>query len=176
VTTRAWRHLPAATALLMGVALAAAANLTAAPEWRRLSAIVAGAGVVLLAAALWWRPAALAGALGLLALPLAFALPDRGGLFVPAVAWTAGLVTTGELAGWAYDRRGPTVPSPSLRRGQAATLVAVVAGSVVLGLLVLVVSGLPAPGGVLPEALGLAGALGIVLLATVRRGPSRQGP
>lgn len=79
------------------------------------------------------------------------------------------LVVTGELAGWAIDRRSIVPESRSVTARRASTVAGVALGSAAMCAGVLAAAGLPAPGGVLPVAAGTAAAVGVLALAALRR-------
>jgi hypothetical protein len=163
-------RLGAATgALAMALALVAAANLTAAPVWRGTATVTAVTGVVVLVAVLWRWADGLAVALTLLAAPAAFALANRDEVFVASVPWAVALLCVGELASWSLDAITAVPPSRAVEADRAARTAALLVGAAGVSTLVLATAGLPSPRGLLAEIVGLAAALGVLLLASMPR-------
>jgi hypothetical protein len=126
-------------------------------------------GWLLLAVAVAWRGIALTPALVGLGIPAALLVvhhQDTAPMIVPAAAL---LVATGELAGWSLERRSVVREAPVLVARQLASTAGLTAGAAAVTAGVLAVSGLPAPGGILPLLTGAAAIVAIVGLAALRR-------
>ncbi len=157
-------------AALVVAALAAAAGVTATPgRLAPLAIQLGGAGWLVLVATLVWRPVLLVGAMVGLAWPIAIAAIDGHAATGAIVVATTLLVVTGELAGWAIDRRSIVPESKAVAARRATALAGVAGGSAVVSAGVLAAAGLPAPGGALPVAAGTAAALAVIALAALRR-------
>ena len=159
----------AVAALVVGALTVAVAVVAAAPDVRALAVEAGVAGWVLLGVALAWRGVALTPAMVGLALPAALLVVhhhDTAAVIVPAAAL---LVATGELAGWSLDRRSVVPDAPALVARRLATTAGLTAGAAVVAGAVLAISGLPAPGGVLPLLAGVTAAVAVMALAAVRR-------
>jgi hypothetical protein len=144
-------------------------GVAAAPTTLTTPALEAGgAGLVLLAMALTRAPSALVLALVLVAGPWGLALA-QGGHSAAAVAVGAGLLLTGELAGWSQDRRTivPEVGGDTARL--ALRTVGGVAAGVVASVVLLALAALPAPGSLLRLVAGLAAVLALVAFVALRR-------
>jgi hypothetical protein len=155
---------------LVVAAAAVAAGVVAGPG--RLAQLAVQLGIigwVMLAAALVWRPVVLVPAMVGLAFPTAIAALDGHSGTGALVGATTLLVVTGELAGWAIDRRSVVPESRAVTARRAATLAGVTGGAAVVSAGVLAAAGLPAPGGALPVVAGTVAALAVVALAALRR-------
>jgi len=167
VTLTRW-PLAVAT-LVVGAVTVVVAAVAAAPDVRALAVEAGGAGWVLLAVAVAWRGVALTPAMVGLACPAALLVVHHANTAVVIVPAAALLVATGELAGWSLDRHSVVPEAPTLVARRLATTAALVAGAAAVAGTVLAVSGLPAPGGVLPLVVGVTAAVAIMTLAAVRR-------
>jgi hypothetical protein len=159
----------AAAALVVGALTVAVAGVAAAPDVRTLAVEVGVLGWVLLAVAVAWRGIVLTPALIGLGIPAALLVvhhQDTAPMIVPAAAL---LVATGELAGWSLDRRSVVREAPILVARRLASTAGLTVGAAAVAAAVLAVSGLPAPGGVLPLLAGAAATVAIVALAALRR-------
>jgi hypothetical protein len=163
------RIATAAAAVAMGGAVLASANLAASPDWRGTATFVASIGLACLVAALVRWPQALTPALVFLAVPFLTTLPGRAGTYTGAVPWAVALLLVGELADWSHDAASQVDVPAAVQGDRAAAVAGTAAGGAVLSALVLVAAGVPPPGGALPELLGLTGAMGVVVLATLAR-------
>jgi hypothetical protein len=159
----------AAAALVVGALTVAVAGVAAAPDVRTLAVEVGVLGWVLLAVAVGWRGIALTPALVGLGIPAALLVVhhhDTAPMIVPAAAL---LVATGELAGWSLDRRSVVREAPVLVARRLAAAAGLTAGAAAVAAGVLAISGLPAPGGILPLLTGAVAVVAIVALAALRR-------
>jgi hypothetical protein len=153
---------PAMAALVVAAAEVSVAVAGAVPDARGLVLALGAAAVGTLALALWWRPNLLTPALLALAASSATVVaghPDTSGAVIPAAAL---LVLTGELAGWSHDRRSVVTEPPFLAGARLRTTAAVGIGGLLVAALVVAASGLPMPGGIVPELVGLAAASTVV--------------
>lgn len=144
------------------------------PRFPEVVAGTGGLGVALLALSLLagWT-SAIAWSLVLLAGEYAGALALRADSTVDAAAplVAAGLLVTAELAYWSLELRGPGHDERRVLLRRATALLALTAGSLVLGAFVVVVTALPLGGGLLWDAVGVAAAAAAltVLAALARR-------
>jgi hypothetical protein len=152
----------AATAVVVGV-VAEPGHLV------RLGFQLGVLGWLLLGATLLWRPVLLAPAMVGVAFPAAIAALGRTDATGAIVVATMLLVVTGELAGWAIDRRSIVPESRAVTARRVSALAGVAVGSAAMCGGVLAAAGLPAPGGVLPVVAGTAAAVGVLALAALRR-------
>jgi hypothetical protein len=85
--------------------------------------------------------------------------------------YAAGLLVTAELAYWALQLREAARDEPGMALRRFIALLVAAAAAVVAGTLLLVVAHLPLRGGLIVEAIGLAAAIGalVVLLLSARR-------
>jgi hypothetical protein len=163
-------RLAATVAALVVAASALVAGVVAEPgHLVRLGVQLGILGWLLLGAALLWRPVLLAPAMVGLALPAAIAALGRTDATGAIVVATMLLVVTGELAGWAIDRRSIVPESRAVTARRLSGVAGVTVGSAALCAGVLAAAGLPAPGGVLPVAAGTVAAVGVLALAALRR-------
>jgi hypothetical protein len=79
------------------------------------------------------------------------------------------LLATGELAGWSIDLRSVAPEGRAVTRDRVATTVLLAVGAAVVAAGVLAASDLPAPGGVLPELVGLGALLAVISFAALRK-------
>jgi hypothetical protein len=87
-----------------------------------------------------------------------------------APLYGAGLLLVGELSYWALDRRSAAPADLELDVRRLVALIVVLGGAVAAGTLLLAVSALSIGGGVVVEAVGLAGAVALLaLVATLVR-------
>jgi hypothetical protein len=126
------------------------------------------AGFVALAAALVRWPAGLAPALVLLAVPWGFALAERPSAAATVLAG-AGLLVTGELAGWSLDLVSVVTPSYGDAGRLALRTAALAAAGAAASVVLLAVSALPAPGSLLRLVVGVSAALAVIAFLAVRR-------
>lgn len=99
---------------------------------------------------------------------------SAGGQVVDSRAplYAAGLLLAAELAYWSLERRSPGRDEPGAIARRTAALLALVLGSVGLGALLLATVELPAGGGLVLEAAGVAAATAtLALLAALARRP-----
>ena len=163
-------RLTATVAALVVAVTAVVAGVVAEPgHLVRLGIQLGVIGWLLLGATLLWRPVLLAPAMVGLAFPAAIAAFGRTDATGAIVVATMLLVVTGELAGWAIDRRSIVPESRTVTARRASTVAGVAIGSAAMCAGVLAAAGLPAPGGVLPVAAGTAAAVGVLALAALRR-------
>jgi hypothetical protein len=144
----------------------------------RLVAVGAIAGMGLLLPALAGAVSTLPWALAALGGEYAAWWAVRGGdIDTRAPVYAAGLLVVAELVYWARDRQSTAVPAPGLevRRFFGVLLSAVAA--LAIGALVLGISSISVGGGVGVEALGVAGAVAlIILLAALIRADRDEQP
>jgi hypothetical protein len=167
------RWFVAAASLMSALVVVAVAVGATASDTRRITVEAGVVGVALLAGALAWRAALLTPALIGLAAASATMLVHHRAAVTAAIPSAALLLVTGELAGWSYDLRSIVPESARLTRGRAVTILGLAAMAVIVSASILAVSGLPAPGGVLPEVAGLGAAVAVVAFAAFRRWDSR---
>jgi hypothetical protein len=163
------RFVGAGLALVLGVA-AIAAGVAAGPATLASAGIELGiVGGLLLGGAVLWRPVLLTPAMIGVAAPTALTALDGHGATLGLVVATTLLVATGEMAGWAIDRRSivPEGRPVTVRRG--TTVAAVTGGAAVVSGGVLAAGSLPAPGGALPVVAGTFATLAVLALAALRR-------
>ena len=159
----------AGAALVVGALTVVVAGVAAAPDVRTLALEVGVLGWALLAVAVAWRGIVLTPALVGLGIPAALLVVhhhDTASMIVPTAAL---LVATGELAGWSLDRRSVVTEAPVLVARRLASTAGLTAGAAAVAGGVLAVSGLPAPGGILPLLTGAAAVVAIIALAALRR-------
>jgi hypothetical protein len=169
------RWATAAVSLTSALVLVAVAAGATAADTRRITVEAGVAGVALLAAALVWRPALLTPALIGLGGAAATVLVHHAPGVTAVIPSAALLLVVAELAGWSHDLRSVVPESAALTRTRAVTIVGLAAMALVVSASILAVSGLPAPGGILPELVGLSAAVAVVAFAAFRRWDSR-GP
>jgi hypothetical protein len=151
-------------------ALAVAAVLAVAPLTPRdillpLQVAAGVAGVVaLIAGLLGWQPA-IGCSVALLAVDYGATLAGTSGTDPAAPLEAAGLLLVAELAAWSLECRtragdGPGVLAWRLRRLALVEVIALVSGTAVLA-----AAGLPAHGGTSLGAIGVASAVGVLMIA-----------
>lgn len=121
-------------------------------------------------AALGWGLAALGGEYAVL-----FAAQGRA-LDTTAPVYAAGLVLVAELAFWSVERRIAAWSEPTIAERRLAQLVGVCVGAAAVAALVLVVAAASVGGGLALEAIGVAAAIGALVLlgVLVRRTAASQ--
>jgi hypothetical protein len=162
-----------AVAALTAVVLAVRPSDTPA-SLRAIAGI--GAGAVLLAALAAAAASAVAPALVLLGLEYGLSLIGRGNaldLAAPLVA--ALLLLVAELAWWSVDAAAPIRAEPPVLRGHVARLAALVVGSGVASVVVLMAATVPTPGWAQPVGMSAALAALIVPIALLGRSPPQAG-
>ena len=152
-------------AALAGAALLAVYAALTTPRLDRLLGSVGGAGVLLLAAALALRhPGLIAPAVVLLGGEYAgLFLVREGTVDIRAPLYGAAFFLVAELAFAALELRAGT-PDPGLISRRVAIIALLALGGVVLGAVVLAGATLPLEGGLALEAIGVAAAVGLLVL------------
>jgi hypothetical protein len=87
-----------------------------------------------------------------------------GGIDTRAPLYAAGLIVVGELAYWVRDRRSAAAPDTELEVRRFVALLITAMGTIAAGTVVLGVSSASIGGGVALEALGVACAVGFLVL------------
>jgi len=158
-----------AAALVVAALAVTLCVVACGPNVRRVAIEIGAIGWVLLALTQLWRPVILTAAMIGLAMPAVLLVMDQSGHGATAVPMAALLVATGELAGWSYDRRSIVPEAAAVTAARTAGTAALTVGAAIVAAGVLAVSGLPAPGGVLPLLAGAGATLAIVAFAALRR-------
>lgn len=100
-----------------------------------------------------------------------------GGVDTRAPLYGAGLLLVAELSYWAIDRRSTARAERQLDVRRAVALLVSLAASIALGTLLLGASSVSIGGGVALEALGVAGAVALlIVVAILVRGERRPEP
>lgn len=140
--------------------------VVAAPSGaRRPLALLGAAGVVLVGVGCAGRWMAVVGGAAVV-LGGSVVLGDAdGGAPVLAVAASPGILAVVELAHWSIDLATPVHDEPGVHLGRWAWIAGVVAGSVALGAVLLVASGVRVRGGLPVDAVAVGAAVALVALA-----------
>lgn len=100
-----------------------------------------------------------------------------GGVDTRAPLYGAGLLLVGELSYWSLDRRSTARAEQQLDVRRAVALLVALPASIALGTLLLAASSVSIGGGVALEALGVAGAVALlVVVAILVRGQRQPEP
>jgi hypothetical protein len=159
----------AAATLVVAAVFVATSAATCGTGARALVVDVGALGCVLLALSVLWRPVLLTPALLALAVPAVVVVATHSGSEAIVIGLAPLLVATGELAGWSFDLRSIVGESRAVAARRLTDVAILTVGAAGVAAAVLAVSGLPAPGGILPLLAGAGGTLAVVALATVRR-------
>jgi len=131
----------------------------------RLVAVGAILGMGLLLPALAGAVSALPWALAALGGEYAALFTLRGGdVDTRAPVYAAGLLVVAELVYWTHDRKSTAVPAPGLEVRRFFCVLLFAVGALATGALVLGISSISLGGGVGLEALGVAGAVALIIL------------
>ncbi|QYG91155.1 hypothetical protein HC251_01030 [Iamia sp. SCSIO 61187] len=164
--------LVAAGPMIGGATVILAGRGAGAPGWLVVAlVVVAGAGLWVAAD----RGGDVALALGLGAVGVA-ATTGLGadGLAPEVVLWAAGAVAAGEATGLAARSRSTAVPDAAVVDAEVARAAAVVAATLVGGLVLLAVGSLPAPGGLVGEVVALTAVVAVVAVGAIATGRRRS--
>jgi hypothetical protein len=144
----------------------------------RLVALGAVAGVALLVvgvagatSTLPWAIAAIGGEYAAW-----FAVRGGEGIDTRAPVYGAGLLAVAELAYWARDRRSTAVPQRGLEFRRLFGVLGAAVAALAVGALALGISAASLGGGVALEALGVAAAVGLVVLLAILVREDRDAP
>jgi hypothetical protein len=161
----------AATAV--AAALAAAPLAAARPPLRPVLAWLGGLGLLLAAVAALRLPGLLAPAMVLLMAGYAIVLVGRGDRIDPAAPLVgAGLLLYAELASWAAEARPRVRDQRPVLTTRAMVVTASTLAALGLGAVVLLVAALPAGGGLVRLAVGVAAATATLTLVAVLARPT----
>jgi hypothetical protein len=163
------RFVVVGLALVLAAAAVAAGGAASPARLTQPGVELGVLGGILLGAAMLWRPVLLTPAMVGVAAPTVLAALDGHSATFGLVTATTLLVATGEVAGWAIDRRSIVPEGRAVTARRATTTAATAGGAAVVSGGVLAAGGLPAPGGALPVVAGTLATLAVLALAALRR-------
>lgn len=149
----------------MAAAVAALVVLAAPSGSRRPLAVLGAAGLALVGLGCAGRWMGVVGTAAVVLGGAAVLADADGGTPALGVAAGPGILAVVELAHWSIDLGTPVHDEPGVHLARWAWIVGLVAGSVVLGAVLLVASGVPVRGGLPLDAVAVGAAVALVAMA-----------